>query len=152
MASSTPFSVTGILVAFNDACSSVLLIGTLAIFGFGWFVFQAETWAAAIWASALISIMGSALWVMCRPSAVSPSTSHESLLSLQRRAKANHFKQILSCGGAVFGALMILLIGFLIFFNGSKFAGLLFFCSGAMAMRAAWTLLWGQHGVRGKLG
>lgn len=141
---------SGIWFAFNAMRTLILGIGAAVALGFGWFAFEAGSIGGLVSACGIVVLLGLAFWLIWRPVSEANPTVQQGLESLQRQVKTNNLKQLWSGIGAVFGALVILLIGLLVFFNGSIFAGLLFFCSGAMAMRAAWTLLWGQRGARGK--
>lgn len=150
MAYSSAAYNSGILFAFNSVRTVILIMGAAVALGFAWFAYEAGSTVGLISAIGVIALIGLVFWLIWRPLNATNPTVQQSLESLQRQVKNNNLKQLWSGIGAVVGALIILLIGCMVFFNGSTFAGLLFFCSGAMAMRAAWTLLWGQRGARGK--
>ncbi len=150
LAYSTATYNSGIWFAFSSMRTVILGVSAALTLAFAWYALETGFIIGLVLAGGFVAVLGLALWLIWRPERVVNQTAQQSLESLQRQAKANNLKQLWSGIGAVFGALLILLIGFLVFFNGSTLAGLLFFCSGAMAMRAAWTLLWVQRGARGK--
>ncbi len=150
MADSIAANNSGIWFASNSMRTVILGMGAALMLGLAGLAFEAGYAVGLVVASGIVVLIGLALWLIWRPESGVNLTAQQSLESLQRQVKTNQLKQLWSGIGAVFGALMILLIGVLVFFNGSKLAGLLFACSGAMAMRAAWTLLWVQRGARGK--
>ena len=93
-----------------------------------------------------------ALWLIWHPRSAAGGPApgaRQSMFNLQRQVRGYDARQLMSGVGAVFGACVILFISFAAMTGGSVMAGLMFFCSGVMAMRAAWTLLWARRGARG---
>ncbi len=150
MAESITVFNSGLWVAFNFMRTVILVIGAALMAGFGWLAFEAGSVIGMSSAVGVSVLLGSAIWVIWRPVYETGLTAQQSLESLQRQMKGNNLKRLWSGIASVFGAFLILLISLFVFFDGSLIAGLLFFCSGVMAMRAAWALLWGRRGAWGK--
>ncbi len=150
MAESITVFSSGLWVAFNFMRTVILMIAAALMSGFGWLAFEAGSVIGMCSAAVVTVLLGFAIWIMWRPADETVFTAQQNLESLQRQVKGSKLKRLWSGIGSVFGAFLILLIGFLIFSNDSQIAGLLFFCSGVVAMRAAWSLLWGQSGAWGK--
>ncbi len=146
----------GIWIAFNSLRTLTIGIGVVIGFVLGTYAFESGTILGMAVASASVVALIIALWLIWRPEEHLAAAAHEenlareSMLWLQRQARIRNFKRRLSVIGAFFGACVILLGSFVVFFGGSPVAGLLFFCSGAMAMRVAWTLIGVQRSTGGK--
>ncbi len=146
----------GIWIAFNALRTLTIGIGIVIGFGLGTYAFEFGTILGMVAASGSVVVLIIAMWLIWRPEEHSASTeadenlARESMLWLQRQARLRNFKRRLSVIGAFFGACVILFGSLVVFFGGSPVAGLLFFCSGAMAMRVAWTLIRVQRNTGGK--
>ena len=149
MAESITVFNSGLWVAFNFMRTVIMVVGAALMAGFGWLAFEAGSLIGMCSAAGGTVLLACAVWAIWRPVDETSFTTQQSLETLQRQVKGNNLKRLWSGIGSVFGAFLILLISFLVFFNGSHSAGLLFFFSGVMAMRAAWALLWAQRGAWG---
>lgn len=118
--------------------------------------FKSPLGLGVAFASVILVIL--ALWLVWRPvwqdwaRTQNSQDVRASILSLQRHARLRSLKRRAAAFGSVFGAFIILFMGALVFFGGSYLAGVMFFCSGCMAMRAAWTLLRTQRSNLGQMG
>ncbi len=146
----------GIWIAFNSLRTLTIGIGIVVGFAMGTYAFEFGTTLGTVAASGSVIVLMIAMWLIWRPEdRVVPdgpnnTLAHDSMLWLQRQARFRNLKRWLSVIGAFVGACAILLVSFVVFFGGSPVAGLCFFCSGAMAMRVAWTLIRVQRNIGGK--
>lgn len=146
---------TSIGFAFNILRTLTLAVGFAVALVAGQLAAAAGTWVglAAATSFALATVI--AVWFIWRPHTRASNSASDAAVpsvqlskaSLQNQGTGQRLKRLLSGAGAVIGACVILLISFVVLVNGSYIAGVLFFCSGTMAMRAAWTLLWVQRGT-----
>lgn len=152
MAGSIAVFCSSMGVVYDTLRTLVLVIGAALAMAAAQLAIEAQAPFAVFAAVGFCLALVAALWLIWHARIATKARTpgaRQSMFSLQRHAKAHDFKRLLSGVGAVFGACVILLIGFAAMTGGSVMAGLLFFCSGIMAMRAAWTLLWVQRGTRG---
>ena len=152
MAGSIAVFCSSMGVVYDTVRTLVLVVGAALALAAAQLAFEASAPFAVLTAVGFCFALVIALYLIWHSRLVAKEQARgarQSLFSLQRQARARGFRRLLSGFGAVFGACVILLIGFAAMTSGSVTAGLMFFCSGVMAMRAAWTLLWVQRGTRG---
>ncbi len=152
MAGSIAVFCSGMVVVYNAVRSLALVVGAAMVLAAAQLALKADSPVALLVAVGFGLALVLALWAVWRPHSGAheraPGT-RESMFSLQRQVRGFDVKRLMSGVGAVFGACVILFISFAAMTGGSVMAGIMFFCSGVMAMRAAWTLLWAQRGARG---
>lgn len=144
--------------AFNALRTATVGIGVIIGLSLGTLALDFGSTLGLASAIGSVGLLILALWLVWRSGWQEervPSDSRgarASILSVQRQAKFQNFRRWISAFGAVLGASLILFVSILVFFGGSPLAGFMFFCSGFMAMRAAWTLVRGQRSIQGHLG
>ncbi len=145
---------TGIGFAFNVLRTLTLGVGFAVALVAGQLAAAAGTWLGVAAAASMGLATVLAVWFIWRPRATeltqaAEPSAQQNMICVQRQVRSHNLKRLLSGAGAVFGACVILLTSVAVLASGSYIAGILFFFSGVMAMRAAWTLLWVQRGTWG---